>query len=118
MMDWARAASRHEGDTASSQCFLGTRQILARRRALPELHGAVPTVILDAPAPGVFAFARRAPARTILCLFNFSEGWTHVPAGWLRAQGSTRLYDELSEAHVAMHDGNIALPPQGRVWLV
>jgi amylosucrase len=118
MMDWARAARRHGGDTASSQCFLGTRQILARRRALPELHGAVPTVILDAPAPGVFAFARRAPARTILCLFNFSEGWTHVPADWLRAQGSTRLYDELSEAHVALHDGNVALPPQGRVWLV
>ena len=116
-MDWALAAAR-EGDSPSARCFQGLRHILARRRAVAELHGGVPTVVLVPPVPGLFAVARRGPARTVLCLFNFTDGWLHVPEGWLRAEGMQQLYDALSEARVNLHDGGLSLPPQGRVWLV
>ena len=116
MMDWAAVASR-DGDSPSARCFQGIRHILARRRAVPELHGAVPTVVLEAPAPGIFAFARTAPTRSLLCLHNFTEDWASLSESWLRGHGVTYLYDELSEAQVTLHGGALALPPQGRVWL-
>ena len=116
-MDWTTVENRETADTAAARCFRGTRHILARRRAVPELHGAVPTVVLEPPVLGIFAVLRQAPARNLLCLFNFSDGWTHLPEGWIRAQGVQHLFDELSQAQVTLHDGNIALPPQGRIWL-
>ena len=116
-MDWALAAAR-EGDSPAAQCFQGLRHILARRRAVPELHGGVPTFVLEPPVAGLFAVARRAPTRTVLCLHNFTEGWMHLPEGWLRQEGVRQFYDELSDAQVTLHDGGLSLPPQGRVWLV
>ena len=116
-MDWALAETR-QGDSHAARVFQGVRHILARRRAVPELHGGVPTLVLEAPAPGIFAVARQAPTRTVLCLHNFTEGWVHLPEGWLRAQGAQAMFDELSQAQVTLHDGGLALPPQGRVWLV
>ncbi|WP_149143071.1 alpha-amylase family protein [Gemmobacter caeruleus] len=118
MMDWALAATRHSADTPAARCFRGVRHILARRKAVAELHGGVPTEILSAPIPGLFIAARHAPTHNLLGIYNFSEGWSHLPADWLRAQGITRFHDELSEAAVALHDGHIALPPQARLWLV
>ena len=58
-----------------------------------------------------------APTGTLLCLFNFAESWAHVPEGWARAQGVTRMHDELSGHPVETHHGNIVLPPYARVWL-
>jgi amylosucrase len=67
---------------------------------------------------GVFAFRRVAPTGPVVCLFNFADGWQGVSEGWARAQGVTRMWDALSEAGVVPQDGVIALPPQGRVWLM
>ena len=66
---------------------------------------------------GVFAVARVAPTGTVLCLFNFTENWAHVPEAWARAQGVTAMHDALSDAAVATPGGIIALPPYARVWL-
>ena len=85
--------------------------------ATPALHAAHPTQILQCDTPGIFAFRRAAPTGALVCLFNFTEGWQHIAEGWLRAQGATRLHDELSDAAVQVHHGNIALPPYARVWL-
>ena len=116
-MDWDAAASRHAGDTDASRIFTGVQNILARRRATPALHAAHPTQILHCDMPGIFAFRRAAPTGALVCLFNFTESWQHIPEGWLRAQGATRLHDELSDAAVQVHHGNIALPPHARVWI-
>ncbi|MBK8440613.1 MAG: alpha-amylase [Rhodobacter sp.] len=117
MMDWDRAATRHSGSDAAAVVFRGTRAILARRRAVPGLHGGVPTQILRAEAAGVFGFRRDAPTGAILCLFNFTEGWQHLPEGWLRAEGASRMHDLLSDQPVQLHAGDLALPPYARVWL-
>lgn len=116
-MDWALAARRHGDDTPSAHVFRGTKAILARRKATPGLHGAVPVQVLDSGAAGVFAFRRAAPTGAILCLYNFTEGWLHLPEGWLRAEGASHMHDALSDAPVALHHGNLALPPYARVWL-
>jgi len=116
-MDWQAARSRHDGLTHASRVWLGLRHILARRRATPALHAAHPIRVVPGPVPQVFAFRRDAPTGTLLCLFNFSESWAHVPEDWLRMQGATQMHDALSDHPVEVHHGNIALPPYARVWL-
>jgi amylosucrase len=116
-MDWAAAADRHGADTPAARVFRGVRHILARRRATPALHGGHPAEVLPCPAPGLFAQARRAPTGTLLGIYNFTDQWAHLPAGWVHAQGVAGLHDALSDARVDTHHGNIALPPYARVWL-
>ena len=115
-MDWGLAEGRG-GDSPAARVWQGVRHILARRRATPELHGAYPTQILDSGNAAVFAFRRAAPTGALLGLFNFTEGWQHLPVDWLLAEGASRMQDELSGAPVGVHHGNIALPPYARVWL-
>ncbi len=117
-MDWPLADRRHDDTGPTGQVFRGTRHILARRRATPGLHAGHPCQILRTEAPGLFAFRREAPTGAILCLFNFTEAWQHLPEAWARAEGASRMHDLLSDQPVAAHHGNIALPPYARVWLV
>ncbi|MBU9697744.1 DUF3459 domain-containing protein [Rhodobacteraceae bacterium HSP-20] len=116
-MDWTAAATRHDGLTHASRVWLGVRHILQRRRATPALHAAHPIRVVPCDIPQILAFRRDAPTGTLLCLFNFAESWAHVPEDWARAQGATRMQDELSNHPVETHHGNIALPPYARVWL-
>jgi amylosucrase len=116
-MDWALAARRLPDEGPMGQVFRGTRRILARRRAIPALHGGVPVQVLQAPVQGIFSFRRAAPTGALICLFNFTDRWLHLPEGWLRGEGTRQMWDELSERPVTVYDGAIALPPQARVWL-
>lgn len=117
-MDWALAEGRHTGDAPSARVWRGVRHVLARRRAVPALHGGVPVRVVACDAPQVFAFRREAPTGVVLCLFNFSESWVHLPEAWVRAQGVGAMHDALSDAPVEVHHGNIALPPYARAWLI
>ncbi len=116
-MDWQAAAARHDGLTHGSRVWLGLRHILARRRATPALHASHPIRVVACDVPQVFAFRRDAPTGSLLCLFNFSESWAHLPESFARAQGAVRMHDALSDQQVTAHHGNIALPPYARVWL-
>lgn len=118
-MNWGRvdhAKTAAEKDPVR-EVFEGTKHILARRKATPELHAAHPVNIVEAPEAGIFALIHDAPTGALLCLFNFTENWTAVPGEWALNQGASQLYDALSDQPVALSDGNIALPPYGRVWL-
>ncbi len=116
-MDWDLAETRLTGDSPTAKVYRGTREILARRRATGALHAACPTEIVDAGVPGVFAFQRVAPTGVVLCLFNFTEGWTRVTETWARLQGIGWMHDALSGNPVTAHQGQIVLPPYARVWL-
>ena len=117
-MDWDRLArARAEPDGPPGRVLAGLRHLLARRAATPEIHGAVPTVILTPPDRRLFAIARSAPTGPLVCLFNVSEDWMALPEGWVRDQGARRLHDALSDAPVATDDGTLVLPPCARVWL-
>mgnify|MGYP001812936575 FL=1 len=119
VMDWDRveAAQSSDATTPEALVYQGTKNILARRRVTPELHAGHPTRILDAPEPGIFALIHDAPTGGLLCLFNFTENWTSVPGEWALDQGLRDLHDALSDRAVSLSDGNVALPPYGRVWL-
>ena len=104
-------------DTPHARVHDGIRHILARRAAIPAFHGDVPTEVLDTGRNGVFAFARRAPTGPVICVFNFTEEWTGLPASWFAGHGVTRLYDLLSDAPIHSPDGGVALPPYARVWV-
>ncbi|WP_435256902.1 amylosucrase [Thioclava sp. FR2] len=116
-MDWALAANREDGQDPAARVFRGTREILARRRAVPGLHAGYGTRVLHCDVPGIFAFARLAPTGPILCLFNFTESWLNLPESWLRLHGIREMHDLLSDHPAELHHGSIALPPYARVWL-
>lgn len=118
VMDWdlVRRAQAEPGSVAG-RLLAGLGHIMARRAATPELHGAVPTEILQTGNSAVFAFARRAPTGPVLGVFNFTESWTALPMDWARAQGVRRFEDALSGAAVGDATDMIALAPYGRLWL-
>ncbi len=117
-MDWDLAAARESGEGPSARVFRGVRHILARRRATAELHAGNPVRVAALGNDAVLAFQRVAPTGVLLGLFNFTEEWQHLPEGWVRALGVSRMWDALSEAEVALHGGQVVLPPYGRVWLL
>jgi amylosucrase len=116
-MDWRRATAATSGEGPAGRVHAGVRQILARRSATPEFHGANPTLIADAGESGLFAFVRQAPASAVVCVFNFTENWTTLPQGWARAHGATDFQDALSQGKVDVDAGRIPLPPYARLWL-
>jgi amylosucrase len=117
-MDWD-AAKRVHADPRSveARVFCGLRHIFARRAAAREFHGRNSTEILDTHNDALFAFARRAPAGSVVCVFNFSERWTALSCDWARTQGVTAFEDILSGGSVGDGQGMIPLPPYARVWL-
>ncbi len=117
-MDWDVAKARADGAGASAQVFAGVKHILSRRRATPDLHAGHPTLVLNSGQTAIFAVQRRAPTHPILCLFNFSEVWQHLPGDWLRAQGVSHWHDSLSDGSVLMNEDRLALPPYARLWLI
>ena len=117
MMDWQKAARRHDAASVEGQLFAGVQHILARRRATPALHGANPTEILDTGIDGIFAFRRQSPVAPIIGLYNFTDRWMSLPRSWAVEAGAQSFHDHLSDAHVATPGDVIALPPYARVWL-
>ncbi|WP_299288217.1 alpha-amylase family protein [uncultured Tateyamaria sp.] len=117
-MDWDRLKrAQSDPDSPEGQVLRGTRHIYARRKATPQLHGAHACRIRDTGNPALFAFQRIAPANTLLCLFNFSQTWQHVPGHWLRDNGVSDFHDALSGGAVDLENDMFAMPPLGRVWL-
>jgi amylosucrase len=116
-MNWQRAVEAESGDSPHARVLAGVRHILARRASTPELHAANPTVIADAGQDGLFAFVRKGPTGSLVCIFNFTEFWHTLRHEWALSRGATKFEDALSVRPVALNDGRILLPPYARVWL-
>lgn len=117
LMDWDRAARRHDTDTVEGRVYSGIRMILEARKTTAELHSDVPRDILEPPHPALFAFRRVASARTLVALFNFSEQHITLNRDWLSAQGVVHFQDRLSGADLS-GDTTITLAPYQAMWLV
>jgi amylosucrase len=117
-MDWHLAQFRHSDTGPAGQVFAGTSHILARRKAVPALHGGNPVEVVRLGMTGLFAFRRIAPTGVLLALFNMTEHWLHLPEQQARDLGVTAMHDALSDQPVETHLGQIALPPYARVWLM
>jgi amylosucrase len=118
-MDWRRADAARGGDTGpAGRVFRGVRHILARRRALAGLHGGVPVRVADAGDAGVLAVVRDAPTGVVVQLYNFTESWRSIAGNRLLGLGARAFRDELADADVPVHGGQVAVPPYGRMWIV
>jgi amylosucrase len=118
-MDWETVATVAQGRPCpATWIHAGTRHILARRRATPELAASVPTRIRDTGHPGIFAFDRPADERTLTAVFNFTPEHRNVPLRALDVDPDRVWLDALSDRVVAFHGATLHLPPYGRVWLV
>ena len=118
-MDWEtveRVRKENDGSPAA-RVWHGVREIMARRKATPELHAGHAVRIPAVPARGVFALVHDAPTGPLLCLFNFTERPVDVPGEWALSEGIRTFHDALRDRPANLRDGNIALPPYGRVWL-
>jgi amylosucrase len=116
-MNWVKAARRHDPATIEGRIFSGIRHIIERRRQTPHIHAANPVEIIDLRIDGVFAFARRSPLGTLLCIYNFADTWRSLPESGLVYAGMREGFDRLGGAAIETNDGALAFPPQGRVWL-
>jgi amylosucrase len=117
-MDWDTAQAARQGDDSpAGRLRAGLRHILARRAATSEFHASHAIEILNTGNAALFAFARRAPTGSVVCLFNFTDTWQNMPGDWAIQHGAHALHDALSDAPVLDAQGAIALPPHARVWI-
>ncbi|MCA8878924.1 MAG: alpha-amylase [Rhodobacteraceae bacterium] len=118
-MDWDAVARLSHGEAGpAAWIHAGTRHILDRRKATPELASWVPTRILDTGHPHVFAFARPADERTLTAAFNFTGQHQTVAAAALGIDPHLAFEEVITGRPVAFHGGGLHLPPYGRAWLV
>ena len=122
-MDWDRVEAARDGagaddeEAVSARVLTGVTHILRRRKAVPEFHGGYATVVLHPPDERVFAFARPAPAATVVCLFNMGSDHLVIDGRWLREHGVSDFHDLLSDRPVGLHDDQLRLLPYSRIWL-
>jgi amylosucrase len=117
VMDWRLAERRHRPETVEGRIFADLRDLVAARRAAPQLHAANPLDIVDAAVPGVFAFIRRHPAGDLSAIFNFTEFQRTVGAPITPASASGRLVDLLDGSRLPS-DSPIEVPRLGVRWLI
>ncbi len=118
-MNWNVVKGIRDGDIKSpaARVWLGTKTIMSRRKATPELHAGYPVTVPEPPAKGVFALVHEAPTGALVCLFNFTEHHVWVPGGWAIKQGAIELHDAMANSPVRLDDGEIVLSPYAHLWL-
>jgi amylosucrase len=117
-MDWNAVKAAETGKGAVAELLHGVKQIVAKRKMTAHLASHVPTRIVDTGNIKLFAFARLADEGTMLCLFNFTELWTSIPATQLNHFGITEYRDVLGGGKAAIHGDALAVAPFGRMWLL
>ncbi|SFO87041.1 alpha-amylase family protein [Tranquillimonas alkanivorans] len=117
-MDWDKAAAAPASDDYVGWIWRGTRHLLERRKATPQLSSRVPSDILDTGHPAIFAVRRPADDKPLTAIFNFTEEW-HELGTHAVGLDSGRTYEEvitgetISFPHELMHLG-----PYSRLWLL
>jgi amylosucrase len=118
LMDWDRAAeAQDDPESVPGRVLSGIRKILARRSETREFHAGYPTEVLQTGNAALFAHARRAPAGSVVCVYNFTDVWTAIPASWVVQHGASQLHEILSDRTIAPSGGAVPLPPYARVWI-
>ena len=118
LMDWEKAARRHDANSVEGRLFQGLRHIVATRRTTPHLHASFDTDILDTGHPHVFAHTRPHPLGVFAGIYNFTENAQYLPLGHLERFGlAQRPLDRLSGRPADVANGHLQLLPYARLWL-
>ena len=116
LMDWARAATVDKGEDPAARIWRMVRDVIAVRKATPQLASDVPTRIVETGERTLFAYQRLGDDRTVTCLSHF--GPMHQPFDLRRLPLDTAegLTDLLTGKPVG-DPARVVLPPYGTVWL-
>ncbi|WP_226780410.1 alpha-amylase family protein [Oceaniglobus trochenteri] len=117
-MDWVAATGGETAEGPAGWIWRGTRHILARRKALPQLAGSVPTRILQTGHPALFAVQRPGDDATLTAVFNFTEHRQAIDGINLGLQEGQWYIDALTKRPLLQGQDRLDLPPYGRVWLL
>jgi amylosucrase len=118
-MNWTVAAERGDRSAAPGRMFMGLRDLVAARGALPHLDASVPAEVVDVVDPGVLPVLRRHPLGPMLGLYNVTDSWRPWPASRIAELGLARGRDAIKGVPlVVADDGNFWLRPYQASWLV
>ena len=116
VMDWGRAALRHEPETVEGRLFAGLLRLIRARAGTPQLHAAIESAVIPSPNAQVLLLERLHPLGTFVAVYNFSEREQRLPtkALWDRGLGAAR--DRVTGAALDLGDV-LTLPPYAALWL-
>lgn len=117
IMDWERVAQAEAGKEPEARLLDGTRHIIARRKAVPQLAGTVPTEIVDTHDKALFVIRRPADDMTLTAVHNFTDRVQSVDRDALRLRSGVAYRDVLAERAHGLAP-RIDLPPYGVAWLL
>jgi len=117
-MDWTAADRRHLPGTVEARVFHGLLAILRARGRTPQLHAQTPAEVLDTGHAKAFVQLRRHPLGPLAAIYNVSDEPQELDAAWLIDLGLRQPFDQLEQRFVDLGDGQLALRPYDRLWLV
>ena len=118
-LDWTNAQGRADLRTVEGRVFQGMAHLARVRAQLPQLHASVSSTVLPIWDDGVLALARRHPEGAMLCIYNVTNTWRHVPGWVLRDHGLGSCLEALSGEWVTPGpDDRVGLPPYAVAWFV
>jgi amylosucrase len=95
----------------------GTRAIMARRKATPQLAGDVPTRVVDLGDRSLFVFRRLGDDKTVTVVCNFTDMTQSVSPWTLALDPAQRWRDLLTDAAPTLENDRIVLEPYACLWL-
>lgn len=119
-MDWDKAARRHLPGQVESRIFEGVSTIIRARKRTPHLHAQYENFVPEVVNPQVFLHVRPHPLGNFLGVYNFSESWQQLDLNALHEYKVSvpHPYDQIEQHHVFIEDGQLRIPPYGRLWLI
>lgn len=115
-MPWDRAELRNQAGTIEESVYSGLRSILAARKRLPGLHGAVESAVSAGSDPAILVVGRRHAAGDVVQVYNFSERDAWVAWGEL-GEPSDRVVEEISGAPSDYAGDGFVVSPYAYHWL-
>jgi amylosucrase len=120
LMDWTKAACRHDPTSIIGRIYQGMLRLIAARKSAPILHGFGLVQPMWTDNKHVLALSRRNPRGNLLLLANFHERAQSVKADFLQyGELEGNVYNLLArQTPLKILDGYIYLEPYESQWLV
>lgn len=119
-MDWKLAEKRKSKRCAEGQVFQALQHMIRLRRNSPEFSDHNNLFLVETANDHVFAFERRLGKESILVLANFKDDDQELFAHIIFPQTQLNpfeLIDKLTNRHVKVEQGRLALKPYQMYWL-
>jgi hypothetical protein len=115
--DWKRAKRVNRCGSDEQAVYQTLKQLIALRKALPELDGQVEQFAIDLNTPNVLCVIRKTKTSALVTFFNFSEHHQEVELSALRQRlSATRYTDLLQGRTLDLSHHTLHLSPYEFLW--